>query len=343
MNRETCRAVMLGAACGDALGAPTEFLHMDGIRERFGQAGIQDLSQTSGKYTDDTAMLIALAEGLLDARAWAEGINARPELEMARPAGVMPHVAKRFVEWSKSDQTGRAPGNTCMGGCRNMAKGVSWQESGIIHSKGCGGIMRVAPVGLLYSDAKTILEIAKAQCTCTHGHPSAYQAAQLGALAVHLLADLTYDPARLLDTLRVQLALLPEPDPTLTDLLWRVRGALDLVHIDEDEPHGIQQRMAGGPKNLGESWHGDEALASALFCFLLAFERGEGYVETVRYGANTDGDSDSIACVSGALAGAYWGLGERGVPQHWIDQVEGADYLLTLADRLHVAALVEAA
>lgn len=337
MNRETCRAVMLGAACGDALGAPTEFLHMDGIRERFGYAGIQELAQTSGLYTDDTAMLIALAEGLLDARAWADGVSSRPELEMARPTGVMPHVAKRFVEWSKSDQTGRAPGVTCMGGCRNMAKGVSWQESGITDSKGCGGIMRVAPVGLLYSDAKTILEIAKAQCTCTHGHPSAYQAAQLGALAVNLLSDPTYDPAHLLDTLQVQLALLPEPDPTLTDLLWRVRGALDLVHIDEDTPHGIQQRTACGPKNLGEGWHGDASLASALFCFLLAYERGEGYVETVRYGANTDGDSDSIACIGGAFAGAFWGLGKRGVPASWIDRVENTGYLLTLANRLYEA------
>jgi len=339
ISRETCQAVILGAGCGDALGAPTEFHHMDSIRRQFGQDGIQELVQTSGRYTDDTAMLIALAEGLLDAHGGAQSWRGYPEAPMTSPDFVMPYVARSFVEWSNSDQTGRAPGNTCLGGCRNMEKGMSWRESGIARSKGCGGIMRVAPVGLVYSDAGDVLKIAQAQCTCTHGHPSAYQAAQLGALAVHLLARRGLPASDLLETLRETLAVMPDPDPTLTDLLWRVRGALDLVHTGKAGPHEVQQHMAGGPKNLGESWHGDEALASSLFCFLLAHEAGEGYIETVRYGANTDGDSDSIATIAGGMAGAYWGLGEKGVPQSWIDQVESADYLLTLADRLHAAAL----
>lgn len=314
------------------MGAPTEFSRMDGIRRRFGPDGITDLSQTDGRFTDDTQMAVALAEGLLDAH---EGLGRR---EMTDPEFVMPFVTEQFVDWSKSPENNRAPGSTCMGGCRNLARGMHWRESGIVGSKGCGGMMRAAPVGLLYSKPEDILRIAKAQCICTHGHPAAYQAAQLTALAVHLLAERKAEPGELLETLRSTLATLRSPDPKLTDLLWRVRGALDLVLEDEKTPHEIQQRYEDGPKNLGESWHGDEALASALFCFLLAFERGEGYKETVCYGANTDGDSDSIACVSGSFAAAWWKLDEaRGVPQDWINHVEDSVSLRALADRLHGA------
>ena len=354
MNRETMRAVILGLACGDALGAPTEFSDVARIRRRFGQDGITDLSQTDGRYTDDTQMAVALAEGLLAAHGDLTVFsgNLDPTHDdtpakavefvrdnMTHPDAVMPHVTRAFVSWSKSPENNRAPGNTCMGGCRNLDQGMHWRESGISDSKGCGGIMRVAPVGLLYSTREDILRIAKAQCICTHGHPSAYQAAQLGALAVRLLADRLVEPHDLLETLRSTLAALPNPDPKLTDLLWRVRGALDLVHEDEDTPEGIQQSYEGGPKNLGESWTGHEALASALFCFLLACERGEGYVESACYGANTDGDSDSIACVAGSFAAAWWGLGERGVPQSWIDHVEDTFSLRALADQLYKARL----
>lgn len=350
MNRDTARAVVLGAACGDALGAPTEFMHMDSIRRRFGAEGIRDLSQTNGRFTDDTQMLVALAEGLLAAHGdvtaaaaafedW-DSHSVPVEKNMTDPDIVMQHVAVAFVSWSKSPQNNRAPGNTCMGGCRNLDRGAHWRKSGIPRSKGCGGMMRAAPVGLFYSTPQDILRIAKAQCICTHGHPAAYQAAQLTALAVHLLAEHKVEPDALLETLRATLAALPSPDPKLTDLLWRVRGALDLVHEDEETPHALQQRYEDGPKNLGESWHGDEALASALFCFLLAFERGEGYKEAVRYGANTDGDSDSIATVAGSFAGAWWGLGnDKGVPSQWAGMVEDSSYLLGLADRLFEARL----
>lgn len=334
MNPDTIKAVLFGIAAGDTLGYQVEFMRMDEIRRRFGPEGVRDFPP-GALWSDDSQMTHALAEGLLDAHG---GLARR---ELIDPNFVMPFVTERFVEWAKSPENNRAPGGTCMAGCRNLAKGMSWRESGITRSKGCGGMMRAAPVGLLYSTREDVLRIAKAQCICTHGSPSAYQSAQLTALAVHLLGRRLVEPGELLDVLRTTLAVLPNPDPKLTDLLWRVRGALDLVLEDEDTPEGIQQRVEDGPKNLGESWHGDEAVASALFCFLLAAERGEGYVETVRYGANTVGDSDSIAAVSGAFSGAWWGLdtAPKGVPESWVDWVEDSGYLLSLADRIHKASL----
>jgi len=353
MTPDRSKAVIYGLACGDALGAPTEFMGMEGIRRRFGQAGIRNLVQTNGRFTDDTCMTIAIAEGLLDAAASIKHERAAAELlghpvctaDMADPHFVMPVVVKHLIRWLRSDQSGRAPGNTCMGGCRNLENGAHWLESGIKHSKGCGGVMRTAPVGLVYDEPETIMEIAKAQAICTHGHPSAWQAAQLGALAVHMLArgkvtggDITAEflLPDLMETCGWELG---EYDPKLLSLLDRVPRALKATLAGEITPERVMVNYGAHDLALGESWHGDEALASSLYCFLLAHARGEGYVETVRYGANTVGDSDSIGCISGAFAGAYWGLGgQKGVPADWIERIEDSSYLANLAERLVEAA-----
>jgi len=338
MHLNTIKAVLYGLACGDALGAPTEFMGMEGIRRRFGQAGIRNLVQTDGHFTDDTCMTIAIAEGLIDAAGEVKRARAEARLlghpvctaDMSDPHFVMPVVVRHLIMWLRSDQSGRAPGSTCMGGCRNLESGAHWLESGIKRSKGCGGVMRTAPVGLVYDKPETILEIAKAQAICTHGHPSAWQAAQLGALAVHLLATGQVEPENLMITLAHFAG--DDLDENLRQLLDRVPAAVEATVNGEVEPWDVQTFEGG----LGESWHGDEALASSLYCFLLAHERGEGYVETVRYGANTVGDSDSIGCIAGALAGAWWGLDEeRGVPADWIERVEDSSYLANLAERLH--------
>jgi len=256
---------------------------------------------------------------------------------MKRPSFVLGWIAKRFVAWAFGPKNNRAPGSTCMAGCRALRNGVWWTESGVKNSKGCGGMMRAAPVGLVYDDADVIAEIAGAQSKITHGHPASTQAAQLTALCVWWLSSGLVDADHLWFNARLWLRAQERPDPKLVALIERVG---DVLEINLKTGHGmapecVMVRYENHLLALGESWQGDEAFASALYCFLLAHQRGEGYVETVRYGANTDGDSDSIACVAGAFAGAFWGLGGfKGVPQSWIDCVEDSAYLDGLATRL---------
>ena len=346
IDSNTCRAVIYGLACGDALGKDTEFMSVRTIKQRYGATGIRELSETSGQFTDDTQMAVAVAEGLLDAQRWVGIERADAKVlghpvctaDLNDPYFVMPHVAKRFVAWAFGPKNNRAPGNTCMGGCRNLRSGISWNKSGITRSKGCGGMMRAAPVGLVYDDIDTIARIAGAQSEITHGHKASTQAAQLTALVVRRLA-VGEDPNNLFLALSSETLLdeelLGEIDPKLRDLLVRTVFAVTATYKGEIAPEEIMVSYESHLLALGESWHGDEAFASALYCFLLANARGEGYVEAVRYGANTCGDSDSIAAVAGAFAGACWGLdGEKGVPQTWIDQVEDTVELGELADRL---------
>src|SRR5688572_16232851 len=138
MSRTQAEAILFGLALGDALGYPTEFLRLnEGIRPRYGYQGIQEPPDPA-LYTDDTQMTIALTEGLLDA-----GLDADLDAQMNA-------VAKRFIEWKDSPENNRAPGNTCLIGVRRYESGISWRESGVAGSKGCGSAMRVATIGYFY-------------------------------------------------------------------------------------------------------------------------------------------------------------------------------------------------
>jgi ADP-ribosylglycohydrolase len=262
-------------------------------------------------------MTVALAEGLLDASNLVSSAN---------PDQIMPWVARRFVEWAFGPDNNRAPGNTCMAGCYALRAGKPWTESGVPTGDGCGSAMRSSPVGLAFKEPDVIERMARASSVVTHAAQSALDAAHAAALGVRALLEGTNPdelPGILIDVCAKDdrfYALMSEVE-TYVDAAIKTPGLID-KHLSR----------AG----LGEAWKGDSAVASALYCFLLAYRRGEGYVETVRYGANTCGDSDSIAAIAGSFAGAYWGLGgEKGVPADWIDCVEDRDELELLAQRLY--------
>jgi ADP-ribosylglycohydrolase len=70
----------------------------------------------------------------------------------------------------------------------------------------------------------------------------------------------------------------------------------------------------------------------ALYCFL---KSPDDFLATIRRGANTQGDSDSIACIAGGISGAY--LGSRALPPAWIERIEKSPYLADVAHRLAAA------
>jgi ADP-ribosylglycohydrolase len=80
---------------------------------------------------------------------------------------------------------------------------------------------------------------------------------------------------------------------------------------------------------LGEGWVGEEAVALALYSFL---RNTDSYKKVIIRGANTNGDSDSIACIAGSISGAY--LGIDAIPSEWVKRIEKSSYLEDLAQRL---------
>ena len=294
------KSVIFGLAIGDALGYPTEFLSLDQIKAEYGENGISELPE-SALFSDDTQMSVAIAEALITA--------GDQDLET-----IMDAISEEFIKWRHSPENNRAPGNACLTGVSNMERGVHWSESGVPDSKGCGSAMRVAPIGYLYQNNPVKLkEVARASSICTHGHRTA-AAASVGAANLVKLA---------LDGV--------EPENMIPEMLSFTAG----ISGEFDAAISKVTKCLGWPneedalKYLGKGWIGEEAVALALYCFL---KHPDDYRKTVLRSANTNGDSDSIACIAGGISGAY--LGIDAIPDKWIKYIEKASYLEDLAQRL---------
>lgn len=298
------RGCMVGLAVGDALGFPVEFIDADQMKHRYGPRGVTDFvaeHHPAGYVSDDTQMSIALAKALISA--------GHLELE-----DLMAEICREFVFWSRSPQNNRAPGGTCMNACGKLGRGVAWRDAGRNDSKGCGTAMRAAPVALRYhGERERIIRIAEAQSLCTHGHACATGGSVAAALAVELALE-GVAPADWREPL-VEAA--RAYDPYCAE---KLAGAWDLDGADTSRDLAT----------IGAGWVAEEAVAAALYCVV---RHPDDYPAAVLLAANTDGDSDSIACIAGSMSGALNSLGA--IPGKWRTGVEGAAELNALAEGLY--------
>ncbi|MEP7276568.1 MAG: ADP-ribosylglycohydrolase family protein [Betaproteobacteria bacterium] len=332
------RGCLLGGAVGDALGAPVEFMSLAEIRETFGRSGITEYTTAfnrKGAITDDTQMTLFTAEGLL--RAYAAGA-ARGNL-----AAVAPFVANAYARWLATqdrtpgvadfDRDGwlfainelfeqRVPGASCLSA---LEESTRLGERARNDSKGCGGVMRSAPVGLWCARldeglsaervARRALELGSELAGLTHGHPTGRLAAGAFAALVALLVRETP---------------LPQAVATVKALLPRHPGHAETLRAIER----AEAVAAGGILRaealieLGEGWTADEALAIALASALGAPDLEAG----VRLAVNHDGDSDTTAAIAGNLLGALHGV--EAIPKRWLLGLELRRVVLEIADDL---------
>jgi ADP-ribosyl-[dinitrogen reductase] hydrolase len=323
----------LGGATGDALGAAVEFLALDDIRDRFGPAGVVD-PPPGAAITDDTQMALFTAEGLA-----ASGESLRS----GYLALIAPHLHQAYRRWlrtqSRSGPDGppaaspplpsgaladrselyavRSPGNTCLTALGSGRRGSL--ATAINDSKGSGGVMRVAPVGLV--DDVDPFTLGAEAASITHGHPSGYLSA--GAFAV-VIAD-AYRGRRIADAANHALDVLaryPRNDETSSAII----GALDLARREPAPSPEIVEE-------LGSGWVGEEALAIALYASLTAtsFEAG------VRVAVNHSGDSDTTGALAGNLLGVA--LGVRAVPSLWMDGLAEHELVRSVAPDFAVQVL----
>ena len=313
---------LFGLAIGDALAAPTEFMDVAVIVRRFGPDGP---SAPSAKVTDDTQMALCVGEVLLAV--------PRPTATTLEPV-----LRRAFVDWSVSPENDRAPGNTCLQACAKLSDGRPWVAATVAGSKGCGANMRVPPVALCGFNPATRAAVAQFQAAMTHGHPTALAAADLTAFAVADLAaggDADGLPDRLVGYARAQRDVYH--GDWLGDL-WQRPGLTsppEFIRRGWDECTAVLHRLVAALRQpdrsadpcaaTGDGWIAEEAMATGLLCFLMC--PGDA-VAAVRRAAVTRGDSDSIACLTGAFAGAHLGLAAW--PAEWVEKVEYHDRLARL-------------
>lgn len=329
VTKRAATGALTGLALGDALGFPTEFKDVPSILATYGDWRSLELPEPA-IVTDDTQMTLALGRGLRT--AMDRGTLGPKRLE--RP------VREEFVEWWRSPENNRAPGNTCLRACHLLSGDERpWQDASQIHSKGCGANMRVAPVGLApgLTDAQRA-GAAQLQSALTHGHPTALAASDLTAHAVRLLTQ-GAEPAALVGLLRAYAVdnRSRYHHRWLGDLWTRSQDPTPEHFITRgwDECLGVLERLGEALRDpapetdpclaTGAGWIAEEAMATGLLCFLLFPDEP---VTVLRRAACSSGDSDSIACLAGAFAGAY--AGADAWPTAWADRIEYQGELVTL-------------
>jgi ADP-ribosylglycohydrolase len=326
---ERFRGCVLGLAIGDALGYATEFLSIPEIHKRYGPLGIQDLPGDPALHSDDTQMSVGIGLSLIKVGKTSLG-------------SFMGELCQQFLKWLRSPDNDRSPGNTSIKGCQNLELGIPWDHSGVIESKGCGANMRVAPIGVFCrNDFGQLRLLARASALVTHAHPTAVVAAEATALCVAWAVQ-GIPPSEYVDRIREERPASVKVWANSLGDCWRranfatavdylKAGWTELLTALDRIPQALSQDTADICEVLGGGWIAEEALACALACVL---KSPQDYPAIVRRGANTGGDSDSIASIAGAISGAF--LGIKAIPKEWKKRIENRQALIRLAKQLYL-------
>ena len=370
-NLDKVRGCLFGGAVGDALGYPVEFMQESQIRARFGKDGIcgYELDPKTGTalISDDTQMTLFTATGILmgDTRGKLRGIMG----------DLWSYVALHYEDWLKTQEVSlnalkaelrgeqedggfrfqhswlineprlyhrRAPGMTCLSGIRVRIDGEFPHDGPSKHpinnSKGCGGVMRVAPIGLYLSnldrewiDDSIAMEVTDRQAAevaaYTHSHSLGYMPA---AVLAHIVNRLVYPPKGKRKPMGLKDAVCEARDAAkklfagdghLDELVTLIDRAIALADGRDVDSNCIRE--------LGQGWVAEEALAIAIFC---ALRHQDDFSAGVIAAVNHDGDSDSTGAITGNILGAH--LGYAAIDDKWKKDLELSDVILELSGDL---------
>ena len=337
---ENFTGCMVGGAVGDALGASVEFNSINAIRKIYGKNGIEDYVEfpgNTGEFTDDTQMALFTAEGLLRTihRETQKGIGGAllqimhhsylrwlhtQSISVNREniRGGVYDIEKGWLLKQKILYKRRAPGTTIVSALSSGHRGEI--DKPINDSKGCGTVMKVAPVGLIfYGRNKEAFKTGCEISAITHGHPSGYLSA--GFLA-SVIADITIGLS-LMSSIKNALAIL-RTWKGYEETHRAVENALKLYeqtknHKDKITPEDVEQ--------LGGAWVAEEALAIGLYTSLIYendFEKG------VLLAVNHSGDSDSTGSITGNILGLINGY--ESIPLKWRRNLVGQEIVKEVAE-----------
>lgn len=314
---------LLGGAMGDALGYAVEFTDYPGIVAEYGEKGITAYELTDGEalISDDTQMTLFTAEGLLKAKesgkstlscVYSSYINW-----LYTQGDTKKHEKNSFLLTYPKLFARRAPGGTCLHALKSGDCGTT--DEPINNSKGCGGVMRAAPAGLILAASAEEAALHGAEAAAiTHGH-------WLGYIPAAALAAIVYN------CLHTELPISELMDMSM-ETVYRLFGnctgfkalcdkAKALAQMDTDDVTAIHA--------IGGGWVGNEALAIALYC---AYKYQTDFKAALIASVNHSGDSDSTGAILGNILGAY--LGAEKLPEEFKTHLELTDCILDTARRL---------
>lgn len=285
---------LVGCAVGDALGCRFE-----------GLASLDVEGVFEGRWTDDTHMMIGVAESLIANKGFDGS-----------------HMAQTFIKnYEQEPWRGYASGPPRV--FRWIKSGVPWDEAakqlfGGAGSYGNGAAMRVAPVGLLYyDDTEKLRFVAHAQSMITHTHELGTEGAVIQAYSVALAVKASqsseWDSYAFLEKLM---------GFTSNETYRRkLKKAVELLKEGADRRKVV--------KELGNSVEAHNSVLTAVYCFL---RNWGNFKDAVTYAVSLGGDTDTIGAMTGAISGAYHGV--EAIPEQWRNKLERRAYIEKLAEDL---------
>ena len=332
------KGCLIGGAIGDALGTPVEFMRWSDIKRRYGEAGIQslelDFEQGFSLISDDTQMSLFTANGLLMYDTYKALFREVPAPEQCiyeayrdwyhcQCSSAIPKDNRSWLSDLQEMHERRAPGNTCLSALRAGEAGSI--ENPINNSKGCGGIMRVAPVALWGIGKRSVEEadmLAARAAALTHGHPLGYMpSAALTDIIGRILTGMD-DMHDVIDATRDSMRSLFGSEPYLNEMLRIIDQAVVLSRNDHSDVENIH--------SIGEGWTGEEALGIAIYC---SVKYQDGFSRAVIAAVNHNGDSDSTGAITGNIVGAR--LGFEAIDEKWLRGLELKNTILEMASDLY--------
>ena len=301
--KNTIKGALYGVAVGDALGAPLEFMSAEQIANRYGEVtdmiGGGWLNVEPGEITDDTQMTLTVAEGIAE-----------------EPENPIEAIGERFIAWARSGP--KDIGGTCSRSIYGAAAGGAkrptedeWFNASKATAKangrrsgGNGALMRTVYPGLYYQGRLMAVETATAIAQMTHWDDESNEACELYTDMIHLLTEAVYKQ--------------PEARSRIIDeTLQGTRYQIDRLRHEK-----------GDPEPTGY-------VVDSMECALAAFYSTNSFEDAIVEAANMGGDADTIAAITGGLAGAYYGY--DAIPERWINEL--APEVRERLDRLAEAAL----
>lgn len=302
---------MLGLACGDALGAPAEFKTLEEVRATWGV--LTEMTGggcwSAGEWTDDTALALAVAEGILD-----------------NPDDPVASVGARFLAWYHGHP--KDIGGTIESALSSFVGDWAAASRSTPSARSCraaanGSLMRTLPVALAYSDPSDMLRASARISAMTHWDSQAEVCCAVYCLWVQ---GLLYGVDRLAAweaalgaalNLAAQGRMLDDtPGPAgLPNGFWDRLASIPVQRRDQLQPTGYAAYVV-------------DCLEAAVWCCLNAASLEEAIVSAV----NLAGEADTIAAVAGGAAGVIWGRGA--VPGRWLAKLHQRDRLTTTGEQL---------
>jgi ADP-ribosyl-[dinitrogen reductase] hydrolase len=308
--RKKYKGCMLGAAIGDALGKQNEGLKREEILSKghiidYGKApeGCPGEKLRPGQYTDDTEQMLVLAYSLIN----SGGFNVQD-------------FAARIAQWGGDallDETRRPlMGPTSSMAIKRLISGLTWEKSGI-DIPSCGSAMRAAPIGLFYKDMDDIQSNAALSSIPTHNSKGAVAGAVAAATGVRCAIE----DMECHDIIKEACLRALKYDCVLAE---KIELSYNIMKKEPDQAFA----------QLGTSFLAIETVPCAFYCLLKHFDSPEkAIIEAV----NAGGDTDSIACITGALCGALHGV--SALPWRWIKGLENKDLIESLAEKIYEKSL----